>query len=169
MEQDKGPQSRQLTVVRETLSVPAALKLRDKAIETAHWVNIPGGVSIFNSSRWEICSQITGDDADPGTLDIARGKIRTVLNSGRSSNLQRERMREKGYERFDYMDRMGSLFGGGAAIFKDSDKQIFIGAMAFSGGSAEEDLEICNTSILDLGLFIDNKSNPDILLNRLHK
>lgn len=159
MEIEPRLSSQTVVVVRETLSVAAAVHLRDLALDYAASNNVSGAVSVFNSMRAELCAQLTGDDASPSTMDIARGKILTVLETGRSSNLQADRMRIKHYDRSDYVGRIGSLFGGGAAIFKDLDLKIFIGAIGFSGGSQEEDQQICTWAIRTASLYTDNNPN----------
>jgi uncharacterized protein GlcG (DUF336 family) len=142
------------TVLKETLSVRKALDIRDLAISIADEHRLIGSI-VVAGSLYEICGQLTDDEADPGTLLIARGKIQTVVNSRRSSSIQRDRIIEKHYRPEDFMGRMGSLFGGGVAIFADEQLRRFVGAAAFSGGDWTEDEELARQAIVESGLFTD--------------
>lgn len=150
-----------------TLSVMKALEIRDRALLFSQQYRLSGGI-VVAGLRGEICAQVTDDQADPGTLLIARGKNQTVLNSGRSSSLQRDRILKLHYDRADYMGRMSSLFGGGVPIFLNPDRKGLIGSVAFSGGVWDEDEELSARAVVASGLYTDVEAYiREILDNRL--
>jgi len=63
-------------------------------------------------------------------------------------------MQEKGQSREDFAGQLGSLFGGGVALFEDEERTVFVGALAFSGGT-EEDEQICDHAAVTSELFTD--------------
>lgn len=58
----------------------------------------------------------------------------------------------KGQDRFDFAGQIGSLFGGGIAVFYQGE---FVGAFAFSGGTQSQDDEIGVKSVETIGFETD--------------
>jgi len=148
-------ESRALNVVEiESINVEGAVALREAGIEIAREMGVSGFLTVYSRTGMEETSQAIGA-ATPLNVEIARAKIRTVLAVRRSTSLQRERMEERGQSREDFGGQLGSLFSGGIAIFADEERTRFIGAMAFSGGTPEQDEEICRKAVEKIGLFTD--------------
>ncbi len=142
------------TVEIRSLNEDGAIRLRTEGLAIARGMGIPGFIAVYSRTGMEETTQVQGA-ATPLNVEVARAKIKTVLAVRRSSRLQRERMIEKGQTREDFGGQLGSLFGGGIAIFSDEAKTDFIGAMAFSGGTQEQDEEICRRAVENTGLYTD--------------
>lgn len=138
----------------KTINVAGALALRKSAIEMAQQMGVSGFLTVYSRTGMEETSQAM-ESATPLNVKVAKDKIKTVLAFRRSSRVQRERMEEKDQLREDYGGQLGSLFGGGVAIFADEAQTEFIGAIAFSGGTQEEDEEICRRAVEVVGFFTD--------------
>ena len=109
---------------------------------------------VFDARGLQLTSQGIGE-YQRLNVEIATAKAKTVLAINRSTRVQRERMQSKFQNREDFGGQLGSLFGGGVAIFADEAKTEFVGTMAFSGGTEEQDEEICAIAITSLGLYTD--------------
>lgn len=138
-----------------TLSVNGAEIVRDVATREAQLAGVSGFVLVVDNNGMELCSLVTGQDVTKTNVSLARAKAKTVLTTQRSSRLQRERMKEKGQSVEDYDGMLGSLFGGGVAIFADEELSEFVGTAAFSGGSQEEDEAFCVSGVKAIGLYTD--------------
>lgn len=152
------PRRGDIVETRRTLSIQGGILLRENGIVAASQigaVGTSGFLTVFNIEGLELSSQAIGATVSPTNVEVARAKIKTVLAMRRSTRLQRERMVERGQVREDFGGKLGSLFGGGVAVFADKDLREFVGAMAFSGGTQEEDEEICRRAIKESGLFTD--------------
>ena len=143
-----------------TLSAEGAIALREAALENARENGVEGFLIIFDARGLQLTSEGLGRYNETNIV-IALAKAKTVLSIHRSTSVQRERMESKGQKREDFGDRIGSLFGGGVAVFADEAKIEFVGAMAFSGGTEEQDENICRTAVDSLGLYTD--LTPEIL------
>ena len=137
-----------------TLSAQGAVALREAALEGARENSVGGFLIIFDAKGLQLTSEGLGG-YDETNIAIALAKAKTVLSIHRSTSVQRERMESKGQKREDFGDQIGSLFGGGVAVFADEAKIEFVGAMAFSGGTEEQDENICRTAIDSLSLHTD--------------
>lgn len=142
------------TVELLAINVEGAVALRNVGVEIAREMGIPGFLAVYGRTGMEETTQAVAT-ATPLNVDIARAKIKTVLAVRRSTRLQAERMKEKGQAREDFGGQLGSLFGGGVAIFADEKKTEFVGAMAFSGGTPQQDEEICRRAVEKVGLYTD--------------
>lgn len=149
----------------KALNLEGAVALRDIGIISAETMGVSGFLTVYSVSGMELCSQAVGETATPTNVKIAKGKIKTVLATGRSSRLQRERMAEKGQSPDYFVGELGSLFGGGVAIFEDEELKKFIGAMAFSGGTEAQDEEIGRQAIMHAGFFTDVKPVTETAVN----
>jgi len=148
------PGKKYLTEER-SINIEGAIALREAVIKIAQKMGISGFLTIFGRNGIEQTSQVIGASAMRISIEVARARIKTVLAVRRSTNLQRERMKEKNQSREDFAGQLGSLFGGGVAIFADVAHTEFIGAMAFGGGTEEQDEEICRKAIEKVGLYTD--------------
>ena len=150
-------------IVKENLSinVEGAVALREAGIEKARAMGISGFLTIVNDTGMEQASQVVGLTANPLTVEIARAKIKTVLAVHRSTSLQRRRMIEMGQSIDLFAGQLGTLFSGGVAAFADEALTQFVGAMAFSGATQEQDEEICRTAIERIGLYTDLPKYPE--------
>lgn len=137
-----------------TLSVEGAVALREAALKSARENSVGGFLIIFDAKGLQLTSEGLGG-YDETNIAIALAKAKTVLSLHRSTSVQRERMESKGQKREDFGGRIGSLFGGGVAVFAAETKLEFVGAMAFSGGTEEQDENICRTAVKSLGLYTD--------------
>lgn len=142
----------------KTIGVEKAIELRDLGIETAKGIGVSGFLAVFSRTGMQECSQAM-DKATPLNVQIALDKIKTVLAVRRSTSLQRKRMEESGQSRDDFAGQLGSLFDGGVAIFADEDHTQFVGAIGFSGGTPEQDEEICKKAVEKSGLYTDLPKN----------
>src|ERR1035437_2796325 len=142
-----------------TLSIDGAIGLREIGMQISQVKGVPGFLAVYDASGMEQTTQVIGS-ATTLNVEIARAKIQTVLAVHRSSRLQRERMIENGQTSADFGGQLGSLFGGGIAIFADEAKTEFVGAMAFSGGTQEQDEEICRKTVEEIGLYTDVTQIP---------
>lgn len=142
----------------KTIGVEKAVEMRENAIFAATTRKISGYFVVVSRTGMVETSQAIGSKATPANVEIAMAKIKTVLAMRRSSRLQKERMLEKGQSREDFAGQLGSLFGGGVALFEDEARTVFVGAAAFSGGSEEEDEQICDHAAVTSGLFTDVSS-----------
>ena len=142
------------TVEIRSINEDGAIRLRDEGLAVAREMGVPGFLAVYSRTGMEETTQVQGA-ATLLNVEVARAKIKTVLAVRRSSRLQRERMAEKGQTREDFGGQLGSLFGGGIALFADEARTQFIGAMAFSGGTQEEDEEICRRAVERIGLYTD--------------
>ncbi len=131
-----------------------AAMLREAALTHASVINVNGFVVIYDGFGLQLNSEVFGS-ATKQNVSLAEAKAKTVLATQRSSSVQRDRMKERGQTVDDFGGTLGSLFGGGVAIFADREKSKFVGAVAFSGGTQEEDEEICRRAVEEVGLFTD--------------
>ena len=154
----KNPENPRGLVEIKTIGVEKARELRDLGIETASKMDVSGFLVVFSRTGMQECSEATGK-ATPLNVHVALDKIKTVLAVRRSTRLQRKRMEGKGQSRDDFADQLGSLFGGGVAVFEDEGLTQFVGAMAFSGGTPEQDEEICKIAVEKSGLYTDLSEN----------
>lgn len=113
---------------------------------------VSGFAVVYSRTGMQEASLTVGDRATPLNVAVALDKIKTVLATRRSTTVQRERMELKKQNRDDFAGQLGSLFGGGIAIFRDGE---FVGAFAFSGGTQEQDDEIGVRSVLSCGFETD--------------
>ncbi len=145
----------------KTLNTEGAVALREAGLEIAKSMGVSGFLAVYSRTGMEECSQAIGPSVTPTNVEVAKAKIKTVLAMRRSSRLQRERMEEKEQSREDFGDQIGSLFGGGVAVFADTELQEFVGAVAFSGGTQEEDEEIGRQAVEKSGFFTDVKPQTE--------
>ena len=138
----------------KSINVEGAVILRESALKKATLFELNGFLVVYSRTGMQETSQAIGA-ASPLNVKIAEAKIKTVLAVRRSSSIQRDRMKAKGQTRGDFGGQLGSLFGGGVAIFADKELSQFIGAVAFSGGTEEEDEFICRKAVEEAGLFTD--------------
>lgn len=129
-----------------------AVQIREHAIELANRRSLSGFLTIYTANNMELTSQLVGDPrkVKPVHADTARSKIQTVVNHGLSTSLRRARIYEKGQNRDDFSG-LGSLFGGGVAILNPDIRQELIGAIAFSGGTEQEDEDLCRAALWKTG------------------
>jgi len=135
------------------LSIAKAVELRDLGVKTSKALGIGGFLVVVDTLGMQKASEATGGTSL--NVDVALAKIKTVLAVRQSSSLRAARMREKGQTSEDFGGRIGSLFGGGVAIFADPDHEVFVGAVAFSGGTQEQDEKICRRTVEESGLYTD--------------
>lgn len=143
-----------ILIERRTITPEAAIFLRDVGLEKARELGVSGFLMVFDAQGVQLTSQGVGGHTHL-SVEIATAKAKTVLAISRSTRVQRERMQSKSQNREDFGGQLGSLFGGGVAIFANEAKTEFVGAMAFSGGTEEQDEEICAIAITSLGLYTD--------------
>ncbi len=130
------------------LSVGKAVEMRDNALMFN--VGLTGFIAIADRKGMLLSAQVTGDGLSDMNVPLAFAKLRIVIAARRSSRLQIEKMTKAGINLANYAD-----LGGGVAIFADKDRREFVGAVAFSGGSEEQDEQICVNAIETSGLFTD--------------
>lgn len=143
-----------ILIERRTITPEAAILLRERGLDKAREIGVSGFLMVFDAQGVQLTSQGVGEHTHL-SVEIATAKAKTVLAMNRSTRVQRERMKSKSQNREDFGGQIGSLFGGGVAIFADEAKTGFVGAMAFSGGTEEQDEEICAIAITSLGLYTD--------------
>lgn len=152
---EQGKSSDRGLIELKTIGVGKAVEMREKAIFAANTLGVSGYFVVVSRTGMIETSQAIGSKATPTNVEVAMAKIKTVLAMRRSTRLQKERMSEKGQSREDFGGTIGSLFGGGVALFEDEARTIFVGASAFSGGTEEQDEHICDHSAVTSGLFTD--------------
>lgn len=148
------PKPEGAVVELKSIGVEGAVALREFALEAAQEMGVSGFIVVYSRTGMQETSQALGS-ASPLSVEVANAKAKTVLAVRRSTSVQRDRMKEKDQSREDFGEQLGSLFGGGIAIFVDKEKTQFVGAIAFSGGTEEQDEEICRQAVEKIGLFTD--------------
>ena len=141
----------------QTIGVETALVLSKEAISTAFEGRVSGIVMVYGSDRTLLVAQAVGSKGTPTNVAVAMSKIKTVLNTRRSTRKQREFMEQEVRHRDDYADCLGSLLGGGVAIYDKPPEEEgeFVGAIAFSGGTPTQDEEICVKAVMAVRLYVD--------------
>lgn len=145
------------------LSQAGAVHLRESGLELARQMELSGFLTVFSVNGMEECSQAIGESATPTHVEIAKAKIKTVLATHRSSSVQRARMQNMGQTREDLGNQIGSLLGGGVAIFADEKLTEFVGAIAFSGGTQDQDEAIARQAAESSGFFTDIQPKTEVV------
>ena len=148
MDQESAP----IVSVVPTITAHAAKMLLDHAEGIAIKMGISGFAVVYSRTGMQEGSLAIGEGGTPLNVSIALDKIKTVLATRRSTSAQQKRMVSEGRDRADYAGQIGSLFGGGVALFHNDQ---FVGAMAFSGGTPDQDQELCVRAALAAGLQTD--------------
>ncbi|MDP3900964.1 MAG: heme-binding protein [bacterium] len=144
----------QLDSVR-TIGFKAAGSLGSCALKMAESMEVSGVVCVYGMTGMPFMHWAYGEGARPMHVEIAKAKARTVLNVRRSTSKQRERMEQGGQSQDHFAGQVLTTLGGGVAVFADEECREFVGAMAFSGGTQEQDEYVCAQAIAHLGLFTD--------------
>lgn len=140
------------------ITVETATVIKNRAIATAGKKRVSGLAIVFGSDGMLLAAQAAGSRGTPTDVAVAMSEIRTVLSTGNSTRRQRQIMEEEGSQRGDYADRIGSLLGGGVPIYDkpaSEEEREFVGAVAFSGGTPEQNEQICVEAVLAAGLYTD--------------
>lgn len=145
-----------------TLTAESAIRLKDYAIIRAGNDGVKGFVAVYGSDGTQLTSEVVGG-ANKINVAITEAKAQSVLATKRSTSAQRNRMAEKG-QNYDYFaGQLGSLFGGGLPIFADHNLTQFVGAIAFSGGTEDQDEKICLDAIDTIELYTDVQPKPSLV------
>ena len=139
------------------IAVEIAVVINNRAIAVAFEKRVSGLVMVYGSDGMLLSAQAAGSKGTPTNVAMAMSMIKTVLNTGNSTRKQRELMEQEARQREDYANRIGSLLDGGVAIYDkpSNEKGEFVGAIAFSGGTPEQNEEICVEAVTAGGLYTD--------------
>lgn len=135
-----------------TLGVSIAIELGLGVAREALEKGISGYVVVYDRHGMPLYCQAVGDKYSQAVVTVAHAKARTVLNWKVSTSKRRESMEANGRKREDYAGTVETLFSGGVALFH---KKELIGAVAFSGGTQEEDEEVCLKAARKLNIDTD--------------
>lgn len=140
-----------------SLTGDAAYSLLAVAPEVADRAGLSGVYAVADGNGMLLGLLAIGEKPTPTNVAVVLDKIKTVVATHRSSRLQAERMKKNNQSPSDFGGALGSLFGGGVALFADKEKTEFVGAHAFSGGTPFEDEDFCLDAIRssDLTLYSD--------------
>lgn len=137
----------------ETLNPEGAKVIRERGIEVAREMGVAGGfLVIVGVSRLQLTSEAFGN-ARPSHVKVALDKAKTVLNYKMSSRGFGERMVEIGLTEAQLAGQVGSTAGGGVPVFLDPECRIFLGAVAFSGGTTIQDEAVSVEAVLRTGFY----------------
>lgn len=140
-------------VEMQSVSPEAALTMVTHGIKKAMELGCKKGhIVIYGREQFPLASASLGPVTRSNTL-VANAKARTVLNSTRDTHHQAEYMRHEEIDPNDYAGGIETKFGGGLTIFADDDCQVWVGSVAFSGGSEDEDIEVCRAAAQGANLF----------------
>lgn len=140
-----------------TLNIDGAKKILTASIAVARQQNVYGFCIVYFRTGMQECSEAVGALARPAHVEIAQAKAATVLNMRKSTRLLAEWLitEREGFGPQDFAGQIPTILPGGVAIFADHDLKYFIGAMAFSGGSPEQDEYVCNAGLERVGFYSD--------------
>lgn len=98
----------------------------------------------------------TGGGVTPNNDLAMRNKLETVIATRRSIHKQIRHMEKKGINPANYGEAIKTLFIGGLAVYADEGLTQFVGAIAASGGTSKQDVEIAFAGVDNLSYHTDN-------------
>lgn len=140
-----------------TLNVDGAKLVASESLSAARELNVGGFLIFLSRAGMQVYSEASGASARPAHVEIAHAKASTVLNMRKSTRRLAEWLVKEraGARPEDFGEQIQSLLAGGVAIFADETRSRFVGAVAFSGGSPEQDEYICLKGVYESGLYSD--------------
>lgn len=136
-----------LTLAQASHILQAAMQ----AARAAHYK--PMGIVVLDASG-QLLSFVREDGASMFRFDIARGKAFAAVGMGTSSRALAERAKDNP----TFFTSLAATAGGqflaqtGAVLIKDANGQV-LGAAGASGGTGDEDEQICLAGIASAGLL----------------
>jgi uncharacterized protein GlcG (DUF336 family) len=148
-------------VTGNSISPKLAQDMVDVAYRVAIDERISGFVVITNAGGMILAIQAVGNPITPNNLKVAIAKAETVFGRRQSTQVFKDLLKEKNVsgkdvQIGDYAGAVKTRFGGGLAVFSDSGCADFVGVIAFSGGSEEQDRAVCQEAIRFFNLFTDD-------------
>jgi uncharacterized protein GlcG (DUF336 family) len=131
---------------RHVVDQSQALKIIQAAAKKSVDITTPANIAVVDPSG-TLVSFLRTDNAWAASIDIAMKKAKTVaLFNGTFTSAQLQDLVIPGGGLYGAQETNGGLvvFGGGLPLFVDG---FFIGAVGVSGGTVEQDTEICQAGV----------------------
>lgn len=135
---------------RHVVDQSQALKIIEAAASQSKKISTPANIAIVDPSG-TLVSFLRTDNAWAGSIDIAMKKAKTVaLFNGAFTSAQLQQVSLPGGGLYGIQESNGGLvvFGGGLPLVVDG---FFIGAVGISGGTVEQDTDICRAGVEAVG------------------
>jgi len=135
---------------RHVVNQSQALRIIQAAAEKSLNINTPVNIAVVDPSA-TLVGFLRTDNAWAGSIDIAMKKAKTVaLFNGTFTSAQLQNPSIPGGGLYGIEESNGGLvvFGGGLPLFVDG---FFIGAVGVSGGTVEQDTDICQAGVEAVG------------------
>jgi uncharacterized protein GlcG (DUF336 family) len=136
---------------RHVVDQNQALKIIQAAAEKSINITTPVNIAVVDPSA-TLVGFLRTDNAWAGSIDIAVKKAKTVaLFNGVFTSAQLQKPSIPGGGLYGIEESNGGLivFGGGLPLFLDG---FFIGAVGVSGGTVEQDTDICQAGVEAVGV-----------------
>lgn len=138
-----------------TLSGEGAQAIAKASLLAAQELGVYGYLVVASREDLVLVSRAEGDLARPFHDQMARVKKNAVLAMRRSTRRIGEWLKYDDFDLEDFAGLIATSLPGGVAVFADSILEVFIGAVAFSGGSPVEDEYICLRGVSSIKAFSD--------------
>ena len=133
-----------------SISLDAADAVVDAALRAATEAGLPAAVAVVDATG-ALRAFRRADGAPFLTADIAVDKAWTAASSGRHTHVWNEYMTDPKVGPLANVPRMTPV-AGGYAIFDDGQ---LVGGVGISGGTAQQDEDLCRAALVAAGFAVD--------------